>query len=417
MKRIWSIILAFVMVLSLCACGNENTQPTDTTGVNQPAADETKLPADETADATQLPGSETTLPEDDVTEEPPVTTPTEPPVTTPTEPPVTTPTEPPVTTPTEPPVTTPTEPPVTTPTEPPVTTPTEPPATEPVPTTCNHNWKAATCTEPKTCSLCNETEGKEKGHSFKDGKCSGCGLLKESEGLEFTLNKDGKSYTVTGMGTCRDIHIVIPASYNGLPVTAIGEMAFAWSTAIMGGKVDVISIRIPESVTEIGNHAFHCCSFMERVEIPDSVVKIGSGAFYECVRLKSIKLPASLTSIEPTTFEACTKLVDIEIPGSVTSIGQGAFSACEALTEFKIPNGITNVDTNAFTWCKNLTSIEIPDSVTSIGEALFLQCNKLTTIRYTGTVEQWNGIQLHNKWNNNAPATEVICANGAISLS
>ena len=31
---------------------------------------------------------------------------------------------------------------------------------------CEHDWKDATCKEPKTCSVCGETEGKELGHSF-----------------------------------------------------------------------------------------------------------------------------------------------------------------------------------------------------------------------------------------------------------
>lgn len=29
---------------------------------------------------------------------------------------------------------------------------------------CNHKWVDATCAEPKTCSLCNETAGRQKGH-------------------------------------------------------------------------------------------------------------------------------------------------------------------------------------------------------------------------------------------------------------
>ncbi len=401
MKRISLFLLVFVVVLNLCACGNGASQPTDTTGSNQATTDDNKVPTNEGTEATQIP-NETTEPAEELP-----TSPTGQPATEPTEDSATTP------------ISKPTEPPVTAPTEPPVTTPTEPPATEPVekPVTCSHNWKAATCTAPKTCSLCNVKEGTEKGHSFKDGKCSACGLLKDSEGLAFTLNKDGKSYTVSGMGTCKDSHVVIPASYNGLPVTAIGEMAFAWSTSLMGGGVDLISIKIPDSVKEIGNDAFHCCSRMVSVDIPDSVVKIGSGAFYECVSLKSIKIPSSVTSIEASTFEACVNLVNIEIPNSVTSIGQGAFTACEALTEFKIPSGITSIGTNAFTWCKNLTSIEISDSVTSIGGRIFSECKKLINIRYTGTVEQWNAIQLNNEWNMNAPATEVICTNGNISLS
>ena len=37
-----------------------------------------------------------------------------------------------------------------------------------------HKWNDATCTEPKTCSVCGETEGEPLGHDFVDGKCSRC---------------------------------------------------------------------------------------------------------------------------------------------------------------------------------------------------------------------------------------------------
>jgi len=37
-----------------------------------------------------------------------------------------------------------------------------------------HSWQLATCTSPKTCSLCKKTEGTVKGHDYKDGICSIC---------------------------------------------------------------------------------------------------------------------------------------------------------------------------------------------------------------------------------------------------
>ncbi len=67
---------------------------------------------------------------------------------------------------------------------------------------------------------------------------------KYSEGLEFTLNDDGKSYSVTGIGTCSDTDIVIPAVYNERPVTSIGNIAFYNCDGLT-------SITIPNSVTFI----------------------------------------------------------------------------------------------------------------------------------------------------------------------
>lgn len=46
---------------------------------------------------------------------------------------------------------------------------------------CQHEWKAATCTEGETCTKCSETQGEPLGHSYKSAtcttprKCSRCG--------------------------------------------------------------------------------------------------------------------------------------------------------------------------------------------------------------------------------------------------
>ena len=34
-----------------------------------------------------------------------------------------------------------------------------------------HEWKAATCTEPKTCAKCGKTEGEPLGHNWEDATC------------------------------------------------------------------------------------------------------------------------------------------------------------------------------------------------------------------------------------------------------
>jgi hypothetical protein len=75
------------------------------------------------------------------------------------------------------------------------------------------------------------------------------------------------------------------------------------------------SIKISNSVTSIGNHAFCFCSGLTSIEIPSSVTSIGNNAFSDC---------SGLTSIE--------------IPDSVTSIGQQAFGSCNNLTSVKFKN-------------------------------------------------------------------------------
>ena len=196
-----------------------------------------------------------------------------------------------------------------------------------------------------------------------------------SKGLEFTLNDDGKSYSVSGIGSCTDTNIVIPNTYNGMPVTSIGDWAF-------DGCSSLTSIVIPDSVTSIGNRAFCYCSSLTSIVIPNSVTSIGWSAFYDCSSLTNIEIPDSVTSIDYATFYDCSSLTSIAIPDSVTSIGDHAFRDCSSLTSIEIPDSVTSIGDYAFAYCSSLTSIVIPDSVTSIGEYTFDNCSSLVCNEY-----------------------------------
>ncbi|MDE6773738.1 MAG: leucine-rich repeat domain-containing protein, partial [Treponemataceae bacterium] len=71
---------------------------------------------------------------------------------------------------------------------------------------------------------------------------------------------------------------------------------------------------------------------------------------------------------------------------------KNAFYGCTSLTSITIPKGVTSIGVRAFEGCTSLTSVTIGDDVTEIGEYAFYDCTSLTTINYTGTKEDWNGI-------------------------
>ena len=91
-----------------------------------------------------------------------------------------------------------------------------------------------------------------------------------SDGVELSLNEDGSAYRVTGY-TGEACVVEIPSAYNGIPVTAIGEEAFA-------RKLGIYSLTIPESVTEIADNAFPGCFNLMEVINRSSLDIVAGGA-------------------------------------------------------------------------------------------------------------------------------------------
>ena len=141
------------------------------------------------------------------------------------------------------------------------------------------------------------------------------------------------------------ISVEIPNS-----VTNIGSSAFSECSLLS-------SINIPNSVTSIGSSAFSGCSSLSSINIPNSVTSIGSSAFERCLSLRSINIPERIKNIERFTFSECTQLISVEIPNSVTSIGDYAFQGCHSLTSINIPNSVTSIGSSAFGYCMDLSSV------------------------------------------------------------
>lgn len=207
-----------------------------------------------------------------------------------------------------------------------------------------------------------------------------------SYGLEYKMNEDGKSAMLFHRGICTDENVIVASVWNGVPVTIIGEAAFA-------DYIKYKTITIPESVTAIDMRAFKNCTGLESITIPDTVYYISGDAFMNCTSLKSIKLPASLKLVNP-----------------------GVFSNCTALEEIVIPDFVTEIMVGAFYKCTNLKTVTLGRRIEKLWADVFMDCDNLTEINFSGTMSRWNAIEKDDEWNFGSVITVVHCSDGDIEI-
>ena len=130
-------------------------------------------------------------------------------------------------------------------------------------------------------------------------------------------------------------------------VTKIGQNAFYYD-GFHDSRENLISISLPNTVTEIGEAAFDHCPNLTTVTFNNNLVTIGPGAFIGCAKLTNVILPESLTTIGNSAFNSCTSLKSITIPAGVTSIGNYAFNGISEIKVYCKPTTPPTVGSTPF---------------------------------------------------------------------
>ncbi len=228
-----------------------------------------------------------------------------------------------------------------------------------------------------------------------------------SNGIELTLSADGAYYSVTDGAACTSSTVVIPESFNGIPVEVIQDL----------NKNEIIeTLILPESIIRIYDNAFYYCPNLKyteygnakylgsaenkhialikaantaitSVEIHPQTVIIADDAFADCKSLTNVTFGNLLKSIGAGAFSDLDSLKNVEIPDSVNCLGKDAFFSCDALERVVIGNGIEEIPYRAFERCTSLTEVEFGSSVRVLGEYAFANCTALPYVRLPGTVD------------------------------
>ena len=248
------------------------------------------------------------------------------------------------------------------------------------------------------------------------------------------INVDGKSYTVTSLGTAAFRgYIKVPEIIIPSTVTSIGYLAFF-------GCKSLSEISIPSSVTLIGAEAFGACTGLKKIIFEDGNTTLQLGEmvmsenmFFNTPSLKEIYIgrnildPYSTIGIDNSSFSGnktitkitmsnyvsvlqdemfanCSALNTLILSNSLTKINQGAFKNCSNLQNLEIPNSVSTIEENAFLECP-LTNLTLGESVKSIGESAFYG-SKLTSLRIPDSV-----ISIGRRAFQNAPLSQLSLGN------
>ena len=149
---------------------------------------------------------------------------------------------------------------------------------------------------------------------------------------------DDGTYSVIGYEGDEE-EVVIPEIYLGRPVTVLFDCLFR-------GHAEIRSVKIPETVTDIGEFAFDGCSSLQSIHLPDSLLNIWQYAFVRS-GLTEIAIPGQVRSIMPFTFKDCRQLRKFTCGPDLKKIYAWAFLGCTQLTDCEIPSG-TEVSEEAF---------------------------------------------------------------------
>ncbi|MBD5542770.1 MAG: leucine-rich repeat domain-containing protein [Lachnospiraceae bacterium] len=237
----------------------------------------------------------------------------------------------------------------------------------------------------------------------------GCSLEKETSFKEIpgeikaeflaVIDKKCGEAMIVGISEEKE-EIMIPDYLNGIPVTAIADIAFAW-------KKRIKRVTIPENIQVIGSMAFYSCENME--EIIFLHTKEGPRIYKEAFSAmkKAIVYLNSHESSAVFTEENCTcplfwlegsSYVFHRESGELCIKEEGQWTASEAeekeqdnmqypwnpirdrIKKVTLEENIAYVADNAFEACTNLQEVILPDSLVRIEQAAFKHCSRLCKI-------------------------------------
>ncbi len=181
-------------------------------------------------------------------------------------------------------------------------------------------------------------------------------VVQENQGWCYsTNNKQASIRQYDGF----DNDLIVPSEIEGYPVIGIGDHCFYYG--VKYSKVDLNSVKLPDSITTIDDSAFNSITTIKTLDIPKNVEHIGDFVFPGMSALTAINVhkdnrnytsqdgvlysknmtilyfypnakkenytgPESLKTMNNYSFYDCQKVLKVIIPPYVTYMGEGVFA-------------------------------------------------------------------------------------------
>ena len=153
----------------------------------------------------------------------------------------------------------------------------------------------------------------------------------------------------------------------------------------------LVEMQLPDSVEKIGYRCFADCTKLEQINIPLSWKECSSNTentgvgyqgsiFNGCTNLVSVTVPEGITEIPEYGFSNCDELCKIQLPITLNKINAYAFYSCDYLIYLDIPNNVTKIENHAFMYCDSMQFAKIPSKIECLEPYVFSNCSKLSSI-------------------------------------
>ena len=260
-----------------------------------------------------------------------------------------------------------------------------------------------------------------------------------------------KNLTTVDLSQCVNLNKIDDSAFaycnaiNTLNLPENGALSYIGSSCFISNAL--VNVKIPASVSNIGNQCFQSCSALQSITFADDslirTIPIGfvlrctslinftlpknavfggnslgyctrmqncylangnnnyygeNGVIYSTDKKSLIYYPAGRISFDIiddiAVFDAfclCgTVLTEITVPDGVTSLEQYTFAESQ-IANFHLPTSLNIIEHHCFYWCQKLTTIEIPDNVTTIGANAFDSCKLLAHVYLPSSLQTVGG--------------------------